>query len=479
MKTKKVAICKITRKEFDDYKNVSGALTTHIKSLYNIKLDSKYKRKKIELETGKFWYDSYFYFIDKEIKEIKKCSYCDWETNDIDNLSGAYEKHLKNIHNLSLMKYLEEYPQDRDYFKKEIYTELIECKECGKLFKSITNTHIKKHNLTQLEYKIKHGTCIISPQTKEKLLINYNNFLKNAPFLKTSVIEDIVIDSIPIKFEQSNRTVLDGKEIDLLYNNIGLELNGCIYHTELFGKKDRNYHLNKTNNALKKGIKLYHIFEDETHDKPNIVINKLLHIFNIDNNKKRIHARKCEIKLTDEKLKNEFLEKTHIQGGDNSVVSLGAYFNGELISIMTFDNKRYMNKSKDHNKNIYELKRFSMKNDLIITGIASKLLKYFIVNYSPKKIITFADRRWTPSTDNLYEKLGFTLIKTLSPDYYYFNPKISRTKRFHKFGFGKANIKKRFPKVFNSKKTEWEMMQELGYDRIWDCGKFKYELNFI
>lgn len=477
MKKKTVAVCKITNKEFDDYKNTSGALTTHIKSLYNIELDSKYKRKKIELTTGKFWYYDYFHFIEKDIDKLKKCAYCDWTTKDVENLSGAYEKHLNTIHNLNLREHIDNHPNERDYFKKEIYDELIVCKECGKSFKSITNTHVKKHGLTQLEYKIKHGECIVSPQTKEKLLITYNNHLKHQPKLKTSIIEDIIIDNIPLEFEQSNRTVLDGKEIDLLYNNIGIEINGCIYHTEIFGKKERSYHLNKTNDALNKGIKLYHIFEDEIHDKSNIVINKLLHIFNINNNRKKIHARKCNIiEINNQKEKAIFLEENHIQGNDFSNIVLGGYINDELISIMTFDNKRYMNKSKNDSVDTYELKRFSIKNNLIIPGMASKMLLFFIKNYFPKKIISFADRRWSPSSDNLYKKLGFKLIKTLPPDYSYYNPKIHRTKRFHKFGFGKNNIKKRFPDVFNDKKTEWEMMQELGYDRIWDCGKFKYEL---
>lgn len=78
----------------------------------------------------------------------------------------------------------------------------------------------------------------------------------------------------------------------------------------------------------------------------------------------------------------------------------------------------------------------------------------------------------------LYTKLGFKLTKTLKPDYWYYNCKYGRDKRFHKFGFGKSNLKKKFPKIYDDNKTEWEMIQELGFDRIWDCGKFKYEIDF-
>ncbi len=59
-------ICKITKKEFLDYKNKSGVLTTHIKKIYpDIVFESKFKRKQIEMKTGKPWYYEYFNWIIK------------------------------------------------------------------------------------------------------------------------------------------------------------------------------------------------------------------------------------------------------------------------------------------------------------------------------------------------------------------------------------------------------------------------------
>jgi hypothetical protein len=476
-----VAICKYTNKKFYDYTNISGALTNHVKSTYNINLPSKYKRKTIEYKTGKFWYDKYFDFKYEKIQSTKKCKYCDWTTEDIENLSGAYEKHLKNVHNLSLHKHLKNNPDDNEYFKKEIYDDLITCKICGGKFKTITNTHLlKKHNITQLEYKIKYENKLVSPETKNKLIKNYNQFLKNTPYIKTSSIENFIVDNIPVNFDKSNRSLLDGKEIDLLYNNNGFEINGSLFHTEIFGKKDKNYHLNKTKLAQEKGVQLYHIFEDELHYKPQLVINKIKHILKCSFDSKTIHARKCVISdnVTSNQ-KNEFLNENHIQGSDKSSINIAAIHDDEIVAIMTFNNKRYLNKAKKHHSKIYELSRFAVKDSMIITGIASRLLKYFIKNYNPQKIISFADRRWTPNPDNnLYTKLNFRHTQTLKPEYWYYNPKFDRHKRFHKFGFGKSNIKRKFPEVYDESKTEWEMMQELDFDRIWDCGKFKYELNF-
>ena len=42
-------------------------------------------------------------------------------------------------------------------------------------------------------------------------------------------------------------------------------------------------------------------------------------------------------------------------------------------------------------------------------------------------------------------------------------------------GFIGKRLKRKFPNLDFSK-TEKELMSELGYDRIWDCGLFKYEL---
>lgn len=479
---KLIAKCKISGKEFNDYNNTSGALTNHIQSIYNIDLPTKYKRKSIEYQTGKFWYDKYFTFEYQQLKPTKQCLYCDWNTKDVDNLSGAYEKHLKQIHNKSLVEYFNDFPNERKYFKKEIYDELVKCEICGKSFKYLTNTHLNKHGISQLEYKIEFGILPVSIETKEKLKTNYNLYLKNSPNLKTSKIENFIIDNIPINFIQSDRNILNGKEIDLLYNNnIGFEINGVIFHTEIFGKKDRNYHLNKTLLANSKNIKLYHIFDDEIINHPNIVISKIKHMLNNNDNVSKIHARKCSISnnVSSEE-KSKFLNENHIQGNDKSNHIVVAKYDNEIVAIMTFNNKRHMNKNKNHNNNIYELSRFCVKNNIVSSGIASKLLKSFINQHKPSKIISFADRRWTPdANNNLYVKLGFELTQTLKPDYWYYNPKIHRNKRFHKFGFGKSNLKKRFPEVYDNNKTEWMMMQELGYDRIWDCGKFKYELNII
>ncbi len=492
-----VAKCKKTNKTFKDFQNRAGFLTRHIIELYpKLEIPKGFKKRQQEKKTGKFWFEEYFNIIQqkKEIQNLKKCNYCNWSTKDINNKSGAFTSHLIDVHNISVLNHIVNYPQDKILFKtylnKLIYSNNLEsdklnyisCKICNKKLSSITNTHLKTHNINLFEYKMKypydeyHSKSFIK-KTTENLKNQQSIAIKKFISKPEQELADF-LKNLNIEIEQTNRKLLSGIELDIVIENhkLCIEFNGCKYHTELFGKKDKQFHLSKTILSNYKNYGLIHIFEDEWYNKNKIVLDKLKHILKLNNGIK-IFARKCTIKNVDSTIKNLFLEQNHIQGNDNSNIYIGGYYNDELIAIMTFDNFRTMN-SGNKNKNEYELKRYCTKLNYNCVGMGSKLLKHFIKNYRPSKIISFADRRWTINKENnLYTKMGFVLTKTLSPDYTYYNNKINRLKRFHKFGFGKNQLKNRFPNIYSNNKTEWEIMQEAGYDRIWDCGKWKYELN--
>jgi hypothetical protein len=119
----------------------------------------------------------------------------------------------------------------------------------------------------------------------------------------------------------------------------------------------------------------------------------------------------------------------------------------------------------------YELIRYVTNNTIISTGLASKLLQYFIINFNPSKIISYADRRFTIKDQNVYTKLGFTLIDVTPPNYFY----IKGSRRYHRLKFQKHKLSNILP-TFDSAMTEWENMKLNKYDRIWDCGHLKYEL---
>lgn len=460
----------------NDYMNKSGVLTSYIKKNYNVKIPNLHYRRQYYMETGNYWWEQYFDIIKKENNQLKKCPYCNWTTIDINNNSGAFETHLLKIHNITKLNYLQNHPEDKDYFKTantvkqrqidDNTDNYVICKICGKKLARIDSHHLKTHNITKQEY--------ITLYPNDRLLsINYKNLATqqakelntNQKFHKLSKPEKEITEFIKsFNLEiKSDRKILSGLEIDIYIPSlkIGFEFNGCLWHSEKYGK-DKNYHLNKTLKCKEKGINLIQIFEDEMVLHKDIVLSKLSHLLKLDINKEKIYGRLVKIQEINNKIAKTFLNKNHIQGFASSTIYLGAFYHEKLIGVMSF--------KKEKNNN-WELNRFATDYNYNCCGIGGKLLKKFEILYQPKQIKSFADRRWTLNeTDNLYIKLGFKLDKTIPPDYKYI--KNNQMKRIHKFNLRKQSLVKKYN--INPNLTESEMTQQLGYFKIWDCGLWRY-----
>ena len=352
----------------------------------------------------------------------------------------------------------------------------VKCANIGKLntisdfIKLSNNKHHGKYDYSRVNY-INNATkvCIICPKHGE-FWQRPDNHIKGQGCPKcgqiTSKAEDEIINILKDFCPQRhNRTLLEGKEIDIYLHNLklGIEYNGLRWHSEEFGK-DHRYHLDKLNECNEQGIRLIQIFEDEWLNHREICESKLKQICGLNTNPK-IYGRKCEIhEITDKNEAYEFLDKNHIQGRTGFTVGLGTYYNNELVGVMTF---------KKEKEGYWDLNRFATDINHQCVGIGGKLFKHFTRNYSFIEIKSFADRRWTTDpTNNLYTKLGFAFDSFVPPSYWYYNPKISKIERFHKFGFRKQHLHKQYGLPLTM--TEREMTETLGYTRIWDCGLIKY-----
>lgn len=308
----------------------------------------------------------------------------------------------------------------------------------------------KKHgNFEQLPYNHLSGNgcpkCMPLYSNKEEEVYN---------FIKDELgISDVI---------HRERTILNGQELDICCpgQKIAIEFDGLFWHCET--KKDKNYHLNKTEECFKQGYRLIHIFEDEWNFKQDIVKSLLRNIFNKTEN--RIYARNCVIKEIDGSISNKFLEENHVQGKCSSTIKIGLFYNDELVSLMTFGKSRYF---KTNCKSKYELLRFCNKLNTSVIGGASKLFKYFINEYKPSEIITFADRRF--SIGGLYNKLGFTLDHISRPGYYY----VVRNRRSYRFNFRKSELVKKYGCPNDMSEHEFCLSQ--GIYRIYDCGNLCYK----
>lgn len=246
----------------------------------------------------------------------------------------------------------------------------------------------------------------------------------------------------------------DKLEIDIYLPDLklGFEFNGLYWHSEEY--KDKNYHLDKTKYFDERGIRIIHIWEDDWDCKCDIVKSQIKNW--TGNTQNRIFARKCKVV---EMKSSHFLNENHIQGVDKSSLKLGLFFGDELVSAMTFDRFEGRKKMEDGGWN---LSRFCNKLDTSVIGGASKLLKYFIDKYGPSRIVSYADRDW--SQGDLYYKLGFEKMNESSPDYKY----LVDNKRIHKSNFKKSKIE--------YLGTESEYIKSKGIERVWDCGKIKFEM---
>lgn len=261
-----------------------------------------------------------------------------------------------------------------------------------------------------------------------------------------------------------DRILLDKQEIDIYipHLKIGFEYNGLRWHNEEFGKT-RNYHLRKTEECNKKGVKLYQIFEDEYLFHRDVVLNKIKHLLKCSETAPKVYGRKCSIVEVNKITAKFFLDKFHIQGYGKSTLFLGVTYNDALVGVMGF--------KKINNNNEWELTRFATDYNYIYCGVGSKILKYFINKYNPNKIKSFADRRWTQTIENIYIKMGFELESVLKPDYRYVNLS-NPTVRIHKFNFRKSILNKKHGLPLSL--TESEMVKKIGYSKIWDCGLYRY-----
>ena len=439
-----VAVDRETGEECNDVYNRGGHLTTHIEQKYGVPTPTLYDRHLYYMRTGNYWWEQWFDIVERPKKTTKKCKYCDWETEDVDNRSGAYEVHLKKVHGISKFDYIKEFPEEKPYFALVCETlnrqlsdnidDYVVCKICGKKYSSITSHHLDTHGITKLEYQKRYG-CedLISKTTLEKCQAASKLGNMNTTFIKSSAPESDIADfirSLGFEVVLGNRKILEGKEIDIYLPEvkIGFEYDGLIYHSEDYGKP-KTYHLQKTEKAKEKGVTLYHIFEDEYKWQKDKLFTKIKHVLGKDDGIK-INARECEVRDITHSEAKDFLNAHHLLNfGTNDSVSLGAFHENVLVAVMTF----WKEKPKK-----WKLTRFATHGDYLCRGIGGKLFKYFITNYQYFRVETFADRRWTPfDGSTFYNSIGFEFVKYETPNYWLFCKKFRDMKRHHRLEFKK------------------------------------------
>jgi len=251
------------------------------------------------------------------------------------------------------------------------------------------------------------------------------------------------------------------------------------HHCEAISGLHRSHHAVIQKEYVLLGYDFYVIFEDEYRDKKDIVLSRIRNLLN-KNNGEKVYARDCVVREVPTKVASAFVNKFHIQGNAGARVKLGLFKKDTdtLISVMTFGVLSRAKGNKERTEGEFELIRFCTDSNYRCIGAAGKLMKHFENNYEWNTILTFADKRWSP-TGGLYKQIGFELHKTCAPNYFYLKvPEF--THRVHRFAFRRNVLRDRAAKETTLTEeqilsmTEFELAQALGFDRIWDCGNYKY-----
>ena len=260
----------------------------------------------------------------------------------------------------------------------------------------------------------------------------------------------------------NDRSAIKPLEIDIFLPELklGIEFHGSYWHS--YDSKECMSeilkHSNKHDICLKNGIKLIQIFDYELHQKREIIISMIRNHLGLTQS---IYARNCELCVLTDNEYRILSESNHIQGYRAASVIIGLKYQETIVCCMSFA----------RNLEGYEIIRFFNILEHRVIGGASKILHYFIEQYHPSKITTFADRRF--STGELYKKLGFNLIKTTKPNYSYMSNGVVLSRQKCQ----KRRLNNLLGDLFDGSKSESENMFQAGYRRLWDAGHYKFELS--
>jgi len=269
-------------------------------------------------------------------------------------------------------------------------------------------------------------------------------YCSNVVSTQENEISDFIENELGLEVIKNNRKILtDGKEIDIYIpsKNIAIEHDGLIWHSEEYCKNN-HYHLKKTEDCIKQGIRLLHIFEDEWVFKKDIVKSKIREI--TDNVPNKISSELCVIKKLSPKQCIDFLKTNSIYNIVNPQIVYGNFYKNELVSLLGF------NKITDDE---YELVTYCNRlNTKVINGVKG-LFNFFVNENNPIVVIVKIDRRW--DNGNEFKNIGFKFLKNTEPNYYY----VANRHRYLKI----IDIEKETYRIFDSGNSVYEWKKKIEF----------------
>lgn len=260
---------------------------------------------------------------------------------------------------------------------------------------------------------------------------------------------------------RNDRTVIAPSELDIYIpeKKLAIEFNGTYWHDS--EHKKESYHLIKSVDCRKLGIRLIHVFEyewvnEDTQDK----IKELLRAAICDN-LNRVYARQTEVTLVNDRDAKEFLENNHLQGYLPTYVNLGLQYNNELIAVLSLGKPRF-----DREYDL-EIIRFAYKAGTIVVGGLDKIWAYVLKQYNPNSVISYCDL--SKFDGHSYIKLGMRISRITSPGYCW----VSDDNRTILSRYQTTKSKLVESGLGDLESSEDEIMLNMGMHKMYNSGNLK------
>jgi G:T-mismatch repair DNA endonuclease (very short patch repair protein) len=272
------------------------------------------------------------------------------------------------------------------------------------------------------------------------------------------------VSGLGFEVRSNDRELLRPREIDVVVPDLKLaiEYHGLYWHGEARRRENRTNTAEKATALRALGWRLVVVFEDEWVHRRAAVETRLRAI--LGRLEHRVGARKCSLVDLPTIEARQFMDATHLQGyGSGRTVALR--HDGAVVAAATFAES---NASRGRRADgLLELVRFAVKAGWSVPGAFQRLLG---AGRADRGVVTYADTRWSDGA--VYSRAGFRLDGVSPPSYWYFTNRVNR--RLHRYTLRKSVLLERFGG--DPVKTEWQLAQEAGYDRIWDLGCTRWVL---
>lgn len=310
-----------------------------------------------------------------------------------DNVWVRVLKKLAQDKNVSYDMLYKEYPlYRRDFILSMQVSDHIET--LCKAWKKAGHDVIKYPTNTFFKMPVVMASTFLNEYAKKGLISLPSNF--NCFKSQYELMVANYLDSLGVKYEVNNRSVLGKKEIDFYIpdKKVGIEINPSVSHNSnkyaknrgrLFGSKEELYHYDKYKAAEKAGVVLLQLFEYDLNPEQFEKKTKYLLKQKLCRYDEKVYARKTVVYEAKRDVRTKcvaFLNDYHLQGSATATKYFAMEYCGELVGVASF---------KQH-RGYVELKRLCFKRGVQVLGGLSKFISaYFKSDIGCDIIKSFSD----------------------------------------------------------------------------------------